>query len=226
MQAKNYNYTTLIISTLKYKGYILPVAITLVLLFPSCQTDHQPVSVNNLKCEYLSNPLGIDCKNPHFNWQLKSDANGASQQAYQIIVGTDSAGVSNGNGNQWASGTINGNPIPAIYNGPALEAFTRYYWAVKIKNNNSNWTPLSKISWFETGMLGQANWNGAWITDTHDYDLRPASLFRKSFQIQKPVKSARAYIAVGGLYELSLNGEKIKDHVLDPMFTRFDRRNL
>ena len=37
---------------------------------------------------------------------------------------------------------------------------------------------------------------------------------------------ARAYIAVAGLYELYINGKKVSDHRLDPMFTRFDRRNL
>ncbi|MDR2234411.1 MAG: glycoside hydrolase family 78 protein, partial [Tannerella sp.] len=37
---------------------------------------------------------------------------------------------------------------------------------------------------------------------------------------------ARAYIAAAGLYELYINGEKIGNHRLDPMYTRFDRRNL
>lgn len=31
---------------------------------------------------------------------------------------------------------------------------------------------------------------------------------------------------MAGLYELSINGKKIGDHRLDPMYTRFDRRTL
>lgn len=42
----------------------------------------------------------------------------------------------------------------------------------------------------------------------------------------KRVKSARAYVAAAGLYELHINGRKVGDHRLDPMYTRFDRRNL
>src|SRR5699024_3907801 len=40
------------------------------------------------------------------------------------------------------------------------------------------------------------------------------------------IKYARVYIATAGLHELSINGEKIGDHFLDPMYTRFDRRIL
>src|SRR6185437_1423668 len=46
------------------------------------------------------------------------------------------------------------------------------------------------------------------------------------FDLNKEIASARVYIAVAGLYELSINGERVGDHMLDPMYTRFDRRNL
>ena len=39
-------------------------------------------------------------------------------------------------------------------------------------------------------------------------------------------QSARVYICGLGYYELHLNGEKVGDHVLDPAFTRYDRRAL
>ena len=75
-------------------------------------------------------------------------------------------------------------------------------------------------------MMRQENWKGQWITDTYDYNVKPAPFFRKEFTINKPLSSARTYIAVGGLYELFVNGKRIGDHRLDPMYTRFDRRNL
>ena len=75
-------------------------------------------------------------------------------------------------------------------------------------------------------MMDMKNWKGAWISDTRDIHLKPAAYFRKSFQAGKKIRSARAYIAAAGLYELYINGAKIGDHRLDPMYTRFDRRNL
>ena len=75
-------------------------------------------------------------------------------------------------------------------------------------------------------MMNQQNWKGSWISDTRDSKLKQAGLFRKSFPIDKKITSARAYIAVAGLYELYLNGQRMGNHRLDPMYTRFDRRNL
>ena len=60
------------------------------------------------------------------------------------------------------------------------------------------------------------NWQGSWIGDGQDVNYEPAPYFRKKFTTGKKIKSARAYIAVGGLYELYINGEKIGNHRLDP----------
>ena len=84
----------------------------------------------------------------------------------------------------------------------------------------------SPVSYFETGMMGMQHWQGAWIGDGKDIHYGPAPYFRKEFKTGKKVKSARAYIAAAGLYELYINGEKVGDHCLAPLYTRFDRRNL
>ena len=44
------------------------------------------VSVNNLRCEMLVNPLGIDIKEPRLSWQLNADQRNVQQTTYQIIV--------------------------------------------------------------------------------------------------------------------------------------------
>jgi alpha-L-rhamnosidase len=54
----------------------------------------------------------------------------------------------------------------------------------------------------------------------------PAPLFRRSFRLARPPACARVYICGLGYYELRLNGAKVGDHVLDPAFTRYDRRAL
>lgn len=54
----------------------------------------------------------------------------------------------------------------------------------------------------------------------------PSPVLRKTFLIEQPVRRATAYVAGLGYYELRLNGAKVGDHVLDPAFTRYDRRVL
>ena len=182
--------------------------------------------LENLKCEHLENPIGLDATNPRLSWQMKADRPGAMQEAYQVFVGTDSVEVAGGKGKIWESGKVNSLLIPVTCQGQKLQPFTRYFWSVKILDEKGVWSDLSQVASFETGMMEKENWAGSWISDTYDYNLKPAPYFRKAFGVQKKVKSARAYIAVGGLYELYLNGKKVGNHRLDPMYTRFDRRTL
>ncbi|RSM46960.1 hydrolase [Amycolatopsis balhimycina DSM 5908] len=54
----------------------------------------------------------------------------------------------------------------------------------------------------------------------------PEPLLRKEFTAEKPIRSARAYIAGLGYYQLYLNGGRIGDHELDPAFTVYDKTAL
>nr|WP_246848943.1 family 78 glycoside hydrolase catalytic domain [Aquimarina sp. U1-2] len=46
---------------------------------------------------------------------------------------------------------------------------------------------------------------------------------RKEFAIKSSIKKATVYISGLGYYELYLNGEKVSDHVLDPVFTDYQK---
>ncbi len=55
-------------------------------------------------------------------------------------------------------------------------------------------------------------------------DVLPAPLFRNEFRLNGEVKDAEVKICGLGFYELSMNGEKVGSHVLDPIVTSYDRR--
>ena len=180
-------------------------------------------TVSRLLCEYLQAPLGVDVKEPRLSWQINSNMPGIKQHTYQLSVGTDSLDVIHMKGNYWFSKKASGDQL-VIYKGKTLQPFTKYFWAVTIIDNAGH--KASAISSFETGMMNQQNWKGSWISDTRDTRLKQGALFRKTFGVGKKIAYARAYISVAGLYELYINGERIGNHGLDPMYTRFDRRNL
>ena len=54
----------------------------------------------------------------------------------------------------------------------------------------------------------------------------PSPLLRRAFEINKPLVRATAFVCGLGYYELHVNGSKIGDRVLDPKFTRYDKRVL
>ncbi len=186
------------------------------------QSSSLPVS---LKTDHLENPIGIDNPNPRLAWRIEDNREGARQSAYRVIVGTDSLKVVNGEGEVWDSGKINSDRQLVTYEGKDLTPFTRYYWKVMVWDAWQN-ESKSDIQSFETGMMDISNWQGNWISDGRDIHYLPAPYFRKKFETDKEIVSARVYIVVAGLYEFYINGEKIGNQRLDPMYTRFDRRNL
>ena len=204
--------------TQKYLLLIAMVSLTNSLLADS--------KAANLRCEFLINPIGIDTQHPRLTWSMNDNRRGALQSAYQIFVGTDSAQVCAGIGDLWATGKINSGDMETEYNGSQLKPFTHYFWIVKIWDNWGITSSESNVAGFETGMMETKNWSGSWISDSRDIHLKPAPLFRKTFNINRKILSARAYVAAAGLFELYINGQKIGDHRLDPMYTRFDRRTL
>ena len=179
---------------------------------------------SNLRCEHMVNPIGIDAHQPRFTWIMTDTSQGAFQTAYQVLVGSDSNSIAMGVSLIWNTGKINSSKSLVIFKGK-LQPFTKYFWRVETWDHRGKKT-TSSMATFETGMMDVANWKGAWISDSRDIHLKPAPYFRKQFSLQKRIVSARAYIAAAGLYELYVNGERIGNHRLDPMYTRFDRRIL
>ncbi len=180
----------------------------------------------NLRCEWLTDPVGIDASAVRLSWRLEDSRPGARQSAYSISVSADSASLRENKNLSWTSGKTDSDDELITYSGPALEPFTRYYWTVTVWDKDGNPGRPSPPAFFETGMMNQKNWKGSWISDTRDIKVKPAAYFRKTFLPLRTVKSARIYVAAAGLYELYLNGKRVGDHRLDPMYTRFDRRNL
>lgn len=182
-------------------------------------------SAVQLTCEHLVNPLGIDAIHPRLSWRLEDQRKGAVQQAYQILLGQDSLALLKETKDSWDSGKQFSSAMLVPYNGAQLKPQTKYYWKVKIWDKDGVST-RSEIASFETGMMGMDLWKGKWISDNKDIHARETPYFRREFKASKQIKSARAYIATAGLYELSINGQGVGDHRLDPMYTRFDRRTL
>ncbi|WP_460960368.1 glycoside hydrolase family 78 protein [Spirosoma litoris] len=201
---------------------ILPL---LFVLLRSLSAFAAPCTPVGLQCEHLVNPLGIDALAPRLTWRLDDTRKGAKQTAYQVYVGTDSMAVSQGKGSSWQTTKLPLDSQLITYAGKSLQPFTKYYWRVEVWDKDGK-PSASSVASFETGLMHSKNWQGAWISDVSDVDLKPAPYFRKAFTATKKIKTARAYIAAGGLYELYLNGQKIGNHRLDPMYTRFDRRTL
>jgi len=195
----------------------------LAIVSPLAVHAQLPFNVD-LQTEHLYNPIGIDTKQPRFTWRALDFGKTTHLTGYTFLVGSDSTAVAHGRGDQWQHQGHDDSSVH-VYAGKPLKPFTRYYCQVRLAGTNGH-TLASPVASFETGMMTQSNWKGSWISDTRDIHLKPAAYFRKGFNLDKKIAGARVYIAAAGLYELSINGNRVGNQMLDPMYTRFDRRNL
>ncbi len=219
----------------------------ILLCFITFTVKSQTLTVNNLRCQMQTNPLGIDVQQPALSWELQSTQKNILQTAYRIMVSADSMSLVNNKNIFWDSKKINSSAsIQVSYNGPALQSATRYYWKVITWDNKGQQSIWSNISHWQMGLLTKQDWkNAQWITNTILPDTQkiiPAAhgngdkawgkrrnvlpLLRKQFTVNKPVKQATVYISGLGQFEMSLNGQKLGDHFLDPGWTKYDKHAL
>lgn len=203
------------------------ILLNFLLLTQLFATIHPP---KNLKVDYNTSPMGIDNPKPGFSWESGDVNRSAVQSAYRILVSSTKEKLGNHEGDLWDSGKINANnTIQLIYQGKPLTSNTRYYWKVQSWDGKDTESAFSQAAWFHTGLLEAGDWTGKWISDTMGfpendeefYEKKPSPLFRKSFSVDKEVKSASLFISGLGYYEAFLNGEKIGDHRLDPGWTQY-----
>ena len=76
-------------------------------------------------------------------------------------------------------------------------------------------------------ILSKDSWKAKWIKNPNFNDdslkSKPAPYFRKIFNLDNLPEKARIYITGLGYFELFINGQKVSDHILDPVKTRYDK---
>ena len=186
----------------------------------------QGAHVERLRTEYTVNPIGIDERSPRLSWMLHSDRRGAMQTAYELRVATSPADL--GRSPLWTSGRVaSDESVNLPYGGPSLQPAKRYYWQVRVWDDERKATEWSTPAFWETGLMGAAQWKAKWISPGLPEDTtksNPAPLLRAEFQLDGTIASARAYVTSLGLYEMELNGKRVGNHVLAPGWTSYDKR--
>jgi alpha-L-rhamnosidase len=182
------------------------------------------VTAIELRCEYGINPLGVDTKEPRFSWLLGSSQRGQHQSAYQVLVAGSEEKLAAGTGDKWDSGKVtSAQSVNVVYKGSPLSSSEKCYWKVRCWDKDGREGKYSKPAVFEMGLLEQSSWQGMWIGAEKDVS---APLWRKQFEIARPLRRARAYICGLGWSELYINGRKVGDNVLDPATTNYSKRCL
>ncbi|RYZ18339.1 MAG: alpha-rhamnosidase, partial [Chitinophagaceae bacterium] len=195
---------------------------------------YDAMSVTNLRCEMLTNPIGIDITVPRFSWQASTEERGMKQVAYQLIVASSKLLLEKDQGDLWNSGKISSDQSHLVgYAGKQLKSRQQCFWKVKVWANNGEQRWSSTAS-FSIGLLQSSDWKAKWIGLDRAFPWDSVSMFarlsaryfRKEITAPKQIKKGTLYISGLGLYETYINGQKIGDQVLAPAPTDYSKTVL
>nr|WP_154783850.1 glycoside hydrolase family 78 protein [Flavobacterium sp. LC2016-13] len=210
------------------------------------------ISVTHLTCEMTENPLAVIQSQPRLSWQLVSAKSNVSQTAYQILVASSEEKLKKDEADVWDSRRVNsGKNLQISYNGNPLKNETKYFWKVKVWDQNYKISQWSKTAFFRIAP-NESDLNPTWIgaitkADSHlpegrnyhsatykrekkdaiinasDSLSRRSIMLRKPFSVKKEIKEAVVYISGLGHYELTINGKKIGKSEFAPLWTDYDK---
>ncbi len=210
---------------------LLVLASGAALLFGAA-SEKPDFSVQGLRCEYLSNPLGIDVQKPRLNWILSPAPNVRGQSAYRVLVASAPEILRKDQGDLWDSGrVVSGQTTWIEYGGKNLVSGQQVYWKVRAWSDSGKVSPWSAQATWSMGLLQASDWHSKWIGEprpagTAEGTPLPFPWLRKTFTLTRKPTRAVAYVNPLGYYELYINGKKVDDHVLSPAVSDYSKRNL
>jgi len=205
--------------------FLLSLAVASLTSSSSLAAQAPGFHLEGLRTEWATNPIGIDEPAPRLSWLLHSDRRGTRQSAYEIRVAGSPDSMATP---LWTTGRVaSSESVNRPYGGPALRPGRRYHWQVRAWDDRGQASPWSTPAFWETGLMGAAQWKAKWIVPDLPVDTtrsNPAPILRTDFALDGAVASARAYVTAHGLYEMEINGKRVGNDVLAPGWTSYDER--
>ncbi len=121
-----------------------------------------------LRCELMTDPLGIDVPQPRLSWKPVSGERGQLQTAYHVQAASSRALLAQDRADLWDSRQVASDAtLDVSYAGKSLASSQQVFWKVRVwdaAGRASAWSPVA--SW-TMGVLNEEDWNPGtrWITD-------------------------------------------------------------
>jgi alpha-L-rhamnosidase len=138
----------------------------------------------NLRCEYLKDPLGIDVTQPRLSWELGTAGTrrstlreqlaasvppaaiprGVRQRAYRVLVASSPEVLKAERGDLWDSGKVESDQsVHVEYAGKSLGSRQGCWWKVRVWDQDAKPSPWSDTARWSMGLLTREDWTARWI---------------------------------------------------------------
>ncbi len=165
----------------------------------------------NLTCEYLRSPIGVQEKHPRLSWEMRRGA----PDEFEVAVFQSPDGISGVEGGRfqeiWRCRA--GRETGFVYADISAVSRQKIFWRIE----SSGRIPLSEFASFEFGLFEPSDWVGEWIAGGKN--------FRREFELETlPAPGARLYICGLGIWYGTLNGRELSDRRMSPAQTDYRER--
>ncbi len=202
------------------------IACLTFLFFLSGFTAPENITIFELKCENLQNPLGIDKIAPRFSWKIRSSRNGTEQKAFQVLVASNPDLLKKNRADLWDSEkTESSASILVPYQGKPLGSGLAYFWKIRIWDEAGNVSSWSQVGQFSIGLLYKEDWKASYIAFPTEAGYSECPQLKQSFNLNKTGDRMLLHVNSLGYHEVYLNGKKVGDGVLSSAVSQFDKRS-
>ena len=189
-----------------------------------------PSAPLRLRCEFVSDPVGISATRPRLSWWVNDPRPAELQSAYEILAASNIALLDEDEGDLWRSGRVEGYSSANVkYGGAHLCSQQRVWWKVRTFDSDGLGSSWSDAAYFEIGLLEANDWQAHWIASP----LRgsrsqgvPVAALRREFLLTQAVASARLYVAALGSYRVEINGRHVPRSEAATAWVDYDQRVL
>jgi hypothetical protein len=126
-----------------------------------------PLTPVELRCDSMTDPLGVDSSPPRLSWRLRGDgARGLRQRAWQVLVSSTRERLERDAGDVWDSGRVDSDEqLYRPYGGRPLRTAQQVFWKVRVWDGEDRASSWSPVATWTMGVLEAAEWRGRWISD-------------------------------------------------------------
>ncbi|KAH6642002.1 bacterial alpha-L-rhamnosidase-domain-containing protein, partial [Boeremia exigua] len=177
------------------------------------------VSISSVLLEHHRQAFGIAEASPRISWKFEGNAIDWEQTGYEIEITRD--GVPRIFGANSSTSTLVSWPDEPLLSTESATVRARAYGS----GADTDWSDVVSV---EAALL-DGDWAGAVpIAADRETEVNAPHkpvLFRKDFNINSTIVSARLYITGLGIYEAHINGQRVGDHVLTPGYMSYQFRH-
>lgn len=182
-------------------------------LSPGVGTGKVPAGISPVRFEHADTTLGVGTPAPRLSWRMTDAGTDWTQTAYELeLDGRTRVRVDSAE--------------QVLVPWPFQPLLSRSTATVRVRAAaRSGWSAWSGPASVETGLLTPEDWTARFISPRHLGRLgQRAPVMRHTVVVRPGFRSGRLYITALGLYDASLNGERVGDHLLAPGWTSYRHR--